>query len=47
MCNRLATVLRIYKLMYQRNGLTKYKSETDSMLEYVRNFDIKIAKTSW
>lgn len=44
MCNRLATVLRIYKLMYQRNGLTKYKSETDSMLEYVRNFDIKIAK---
>lgn len=44
MCNKLATVLRIYKLMYQRNGLDKYKSEADKMIKYVKHFDNGIAK---
>lgn len=44
MCNKLATVLRIYKLMYTRHGLGKYKKEELEMTEYVRQFDRKIAK---
>lgn len=43
-CNMLATVLRIYKLMYTRNGLSKYKDDAKKMIAYVKSFDSKVAK---
>ncbi|WP_294908977.1 glycosyltransferase [uncultured Ruminococcus sp.] len=43
-CNKLITVLRIYKLMYMRNGLDKFRSKADELVNYVKSFDRKIAK---
>lgn len=43
-CNKLATVLRIYKLMYMRGGLRKFSTDAKKMVDYVRAFDKKNAK---
>lgn len=43
-CNKLLTVLRVYKLMYMRNGLDKFKSKANELVDYVRAFDKKTAK---
>lgn len=43
-CNKLATVLRIYKLMYTRGGLGKFKKEEKTMIDYTKSFDKKTAK---
>lgn len=42
--NMLTTVLRIYKLMYTRNGLKKYKNDAKKMIAYVKKFDGRLAK---
>lgn len=43
-CNLLATVLMVYKLMCKRNGFVKYKTQESKMYEYVKKFDVKMAK---
>ena len=42
--NKLATVLRTYKLMILRNGLKAFPKETDEIKTYIKNFDKSIAK---
>ena len=43
-CNRLSTTLRIYKLMYMRNGLKKFSSQGNELVKYVKSFDKATAK---
>ncbi len=43
-CNKLSSVLRLYKLMYMRGGLESFKEQADELVKYVRHFDYKIAK---
>lgn len=45
LCNRLSTTLRIYKLMYTRNGLKRFESQGRELLDFVKSFDKKIAKS--
>ena len=35
-CNRLSTTLRIYKLMYMRNGLKKFSSQGTNSLSMLK-----------
>lgn len=42
--NKMATVLRTYKLMILRNGLKKYSKEAQDIKTYIKTFDKKIAK---
>ena len=43
-CNKLISVLRVYKLMCMRNGLDTYKDEADKLVDFTKAFDKKIAK---
>ncbi len=44
LCNKLSTVLRIYKLMYMRDGLQKFEKQGNELVQYVKDFDKDIAK---
>lgn len=44
LCNKLSTVLRIYKLIYTRNGLEEFKKEADELYCFMRDFDKSVAK---
>lgn len=43
-CNKLASVMRVYKLMCLRGGIDKFSEKADELVKYVRAFDKKIAK---
>ncbi len=42
--NKMATVLRTYKLMILRNGLKKYEKEAQEFKKFIKTFDKNIAK---
>ncbi len=42
--NKLATVLRTYKLMLLRNGFKKFPKEAQEIKNYIKSFDKSIAK---
>lgn len=42
--NKLATVLRTYKLMILRNGLKNFPNEAENIRNYIKTFDKTIAK---
>ena len=42
--NKMATVLRTYKLMLLRNGLKNFPKEAEDIKNYIKNFDKSIAK---
>lgn len=42
--NKMATVLRTYKLMVTRNGLKKYQKQAQDIKAYIKSFDKNIAK---
>ena len=43
-CNRLSTTLRIYKLMYMRNGLKKFSSQGTNSLSMLKVLTKQTAK---
>ena len=42
--NKMATVLRTYKLMVTRNGLDKFSDKAQEIRTYIKSFDKNIAK---